>query len=219
MCPSLLTLPVDPGRDAIEFEPVAVAAESVVAGLEVIRPGLALLPASGAARYYGTELELTSQLTEAVSVAGFECQVGIADGILAAVVAAQEQVIVPPGGSAQFLAPRPITDLTAAHPVDFQQLAEALSLWARLGLRTLGDLVALPAAAVAARFGEIGVWARRLAAGGDLRPPSARLVTADVTVSLELDPPAQQVEAAMLAGQQLAQDFAAVMLERSLACG
>jgi protein ImuB len=35
VCPDLILVPADPGRDAREFEPVVVAAETVVAGLEV----------------------------------------------------------------------------------------------------------------------------------------------------------------------------------------
>jgi protein ImuB len=42
----------------------------------------------------------------------------------------------------------------------------------RLGLRTLGDLAALPAADVLARFGRPGLRAHRLAAGLDARPPA-----------------------------------------------
>jgi protein ImuB len=46
----------------------------------------------------------------------------------------------------------------------------------RLGVRTLGELAALPADAIADRFGEPGLWALRLARGADdpLRPRSPR---------------------------------------------
>ena len=43
------------GATCREFEPVVLAAETVVAGVEVARPGLLLLPAGGAGRYHGSE--------------------------------------------------------------------------------------------------------------------------------------------------------------------
>ncbi|MCL1800593.1 MAG: DNA polymerase Y family protein [Promicromonosporaceae bacterium] len=219
VCPSLVLVPADENRDAAEFEAVAVAAEEVVAGLEVVRPGLALLAADGAARYYGSEEGLAAELVEAVSLAGFECQVGIADGILAAVLAARTSEIVPAGCSVAFLRDKPVADLEAAHPPDNRLLADAVSLWNRLGLRTLGALTDLPLAAVAERFGEIGMWARQLACGADLRPPAGRRIEEDVSVAMHLDPPILRLEGAVLAGQQVAENFAALMSDRSLSCG
>src|SRR6202167_5464543 len=64
--------------------------------------------------------------------------------------------VVPPGGTAEFLAPQPVSVLAD------QDLAGLLH---RLGLRTLGDLAALSAADVASRFGDAGEAAHRLARG------------------------------------------------------
>ncbi|MCR6703259.1 MAG: hypothetical protein NVV66_00675 [Cellulomonas sp.] len=97
-CPELELLPADDARDVRMFEPVAMAAETVVAGLEVVRPGLLLLPAGGASRYHGSEDALAERLVEAVAQGtGHECAVGTADGLLAAVVAARIGAWVPPG--------------------------------------------------------------------------------------------------------------------------
>src|SRR4029453_1799193 len=65
------------------------------------------------------------------------------------------------GGSRPFLPPPPVTTL------DRPDLADLL---VRLGLRTLGDLAALPGADLAARFGPEGARAARLAAGLDEHP-------------------------------------------------
>ncbi|MGO1205248.1 Y-family DNA polymerase, partial [Cellulosimicrobium funkei] len=97
-CPELELLDVDDARDAREFEPVALAAETVVAGLEITRPGLLLLPAAGASRYHGSDAALAEALVARVAErTGHESQVGVADGILAAVLAARDAAVVPPG--------------------------------------------------------------------------------------------------------------------------
>lgn len=221
-CPELVLLDADDARDAREFEPVALAAETVVAGLEVARPGLLLLPADGAARYHGSERALARELVAAVAEhTGHECQVGVADGLLAAVLAARSDAVVPPGGAAGFLADRPVGELVhaVADPGAVAAVREAASLWWRLGLRTLGDLAALPPQSVHARFGGLGTWAQRLARGEDLRPPARRRVAEDLAVSEELDPPALRVDVATFAARRLAERLHAMLADRGLACG
>jgi len=221
-CPEVVLLTADDARDAREFEPVALAAETVVSGLEVARPGLLLLPAGGAARYHGSEAALAQALLGAVAArTGHESQVGVADGLLAAVLAAREDAVVPPGGSAAFLAPRPVGELVHAvcDPAGVAAVREAAGLWWRLGLRTLGDLAALPAASVQARFGDLGTWAQRLARGEDLRPPARRRVEEDLAVAEELDPPALRVDVATFAARRLATALHDLLTSRGLACG
>jgi len=222
VCPGLVLLPADDARDTRLFEPVAVAAESVVAGVEVVRPGLLLLPAGGASRYHGSEENLAERLVEAVALAtGHECAVGTADGLLAAVVAARTGATVPPGGSAAFLAARPMTELAfAATTEDAVGQTDALvDLLHRLGLRRLGQLAALPAADVHARFGRLGSWAHVLARGEDERPPVRRRPEADLEVTTELDPPVDRVDTATFAGRRLADELHAMLVARSLTCG
>lgn len=221
-CPELELLPADDARDVRMFEPVAMAAETVVAGLEVVRPGLLLLPAGGASRYHGSEDALAERLVEAVAQGtGHECAVGTADGLLAAVVAARTGACVPPGGSPQFLASRPMTELAFAAVTQegSGQVDELVDLLHRLGLRRLGQLAALPSADVHARFGRLGVWAHLLARGDDERPPVRRRPEADLDVSTELDPPVDRVDTATFAGRRLAEDLHAMLVARGLTCG
>ena len=220
-CPELVLLTADDARDAREFEPVAVAAETVVAGVEVARPGLLLLPSDGAARYHGTEGELARALVEAVAAAGFEPQVGLADGLLAAVLAARADAVVPPGGSAAFLAQRPTADLLHAvtDPGVVAAVRAAVDLWWRLGVRTLGDLAGLPPASVSGRFGDLGAWAQRLARGEDMRPPARRRPEEDLAVAEDLDPPALRVDVATFAARRLAEALHELLSRRGLACG
>ncbi|GAA1868853.1 DNA polymerase Y family protein [Myceligenerans crystallogenes] len=218
-CPGLAILTADDARDAAAFEPVAVAAEQVVAGVEIARPGLLLLGSGGAARYHGSEHALARELAEAVARdTGHECQVGIADGFLAAVLAARDETVVPPGGSAAWLAPRPAADLRHARPGD-SALADLLDLWQRLGLRTLGDVAGLPAGSTSARFGTPGTWARRLARADDVRPPARRRTETDLTATVELDPPAERADVAAFAARRVAEDLHGQLAARGLACG
>jgi protein ImuB len=118
-------------------------------------------------------------------------------------------VIVPPGGSRAFLAPFPVASL------DRPDLADLL---VRLGLRTLGDLAALPSADLAARFGPEGTRAARLAAGLDEHPRGARRPPPDLRVAAELDPPADRVDVAAFTAKTLADELVARLGRLGLAC-
>lgn len=222
VCPELVLLPADDARDVRLFEPVAAATETVVAGVEVARPGLLLLPAGGAARYHGSEEALAERIVDAVARAtGHECGVGTADGLLAAVLAARTGAVVEPGVSGVFLAPHGVTELVHATTTP-EQAAEVLrlvDLLHRLGLRTLGTFAALPGADVHARFGRLGTWARTLARGLDERPPARRRPEADLEVGTVLDPPVERVDTATFAGRRLAEELHADLVARSVTCG
>jgi len=121
--------------------------------------------------------------------------VGVADGPFAAERAARRGVVVPPGESADFLSGFPVSTLGD------DELADLL---VRLGIRTLGQLAALPAPSVLARFGPAGGAAHRLARGLDERPLAARIAPLDLTVAAELDPPVDRLETAAFVAKGLA---------------
>ena len=211
-CPELELLAHDPARDARAFEPVLVAVERLTPWVEVLRPGECAFPARGAARYHGGEPALAVTVTAAVHAAiegRGGCRVGIADGTFAAGLAARHQAIVPPGGSRAFLAPLPVATL------DRPDLADLL---VRLGLRTLGDLAALPMAGLATRFGPEGARAARLAGGLDEHPRGARRPPPDLRVAAELDPPADRVDVAAFTAKALADELVARLDRLGLAC-
>ncbi len=118
-------------------------------------------------------------------------------------------MVVPPRASAGFLAPFPVSVL------DRPELADLL---ARLGLHTLGDLAALPAATVLARFGTDGALAHRLARGLDERPLAARTPPPDLAVTAELDPPAERVDMAAFVAKALADELHQRLAALGLAC-
>ena len=117
--------------------------------------------------------------------------------------------MIPPGGTAGFLAAQPVSVLAD------QDLAGLLN---RLGLLTLGDLAALPASDVASRFGDAGEAVHRLARGLDLRPLAARPPAHDLSVAREFDPPEPLAEPVVFAAKTLAEQLHAGLAARGLTC-
>ncbi|MEV0394327.1 DNA polymerase Y family protein [Polymorphospora rubra] len=209
-CPGLAVVDHDPGRDARAFEPVLAAVEEVAVGIEVIRPGACALAARGPARYFGGEEPAAERIVEHIAQAcAVESQVGIADGVFGAGLAARTGQVVPPGDTPRFLAGLPVEAL--GRPA----LADLLR---RLGVRTLGDFAALPAADVLARFGFDGILAHRLAAGRDHRPLAARRPPPDLAVTETYDEPLERVDVAAFAARSLAERLHDTLAGHGLAC-
>ncbi|MGH9127025.1 MAG: DNA polymerase Y family protein [Acidimicrobiales bacterium] len=224
-CPEVVVVEHDLGRDIRAFEPVVAAVEAFSPGVEVGRPGVVSVGSRGPSRYFGGDQALATQVAAAVdhvlSVTGLvapRCRVGVADGPFAAEQAGRggrygdghsSVLVVPPGRSAEFLAPFPVRVL------DRPELADLL---VRLGLDTLGDLAALPAETVLARFGSDGALAHRLASGRDERPLAARTPPPELGVWAELDPPAERVDTAMFVAKALADELHELLAARGLAC-
>jgi len=214
----------EPGQDAgpeaaRAFEPVVAAVEEFCPRVEVLHPGACAIGARGPARYFGGVRALATKITDAVSRHGFACRAGVADGLFAARLAARAPqpdggepdaaVIVPPGETPAFLAPHPVGCL------GYPDLADLLP---RLGIRTLGEFAALPAAQAANRFGADGALAHRLARGLEPRPLVPRPASADFSASAEFDPPAEQAERVAFAAKSLAERMHADLAARGLAC-
>jgi protein ImuB len=233
-CPEVIVIDEDPGRDVRAFEPVVAAVEGFTPSVEVGRPGMVSFGTRGPSRYFGGDRRLAAQVATAVDavlapMGAPPCRVGVADGPFAAEQAAQAAsgqaaqaaqaaprtagpaavLVVPPGRSGDFLAPFPVRVL------DRPDLADLLT---RLGLTTLGDLAALPAPTVLARFGTDGATAHRLAGGRDERPLAARTAPPELAVAAELDPPAERVDMAMFVAKSLADQLHEVLAARGLAC-
>jgi protein ImuB len=209
-CPRLVVVDHDPGRDARAFEPVVAAVEEVAVGVEVIRPGSCALAARGPARYFGGEEAAAERIVEQIAeVCAVESQVGIADGVFAAGLAARDGRVVAAGQTAAFLAGMPIVALERPELVD---------LLKRLGIKTLGDFARLPAGDVLSRFGFDGALAHRLASGQDHRPLAVRRPPPDLDVTDTYDEPLERVDVAAFAGKVLAERLHERLAAHGLAC-
>src|SRR3984957_14781486 len=219
-CPGLSA----PGREAARlFEQVLTAVTAFCPAVEAVEPGVCAFGARGPARYFGGETVLAAKIIAAVADVGAEGRIGIGAGRSAALLAARAArpvaargghpvTVVPPGGTAKFLAPQPVSVL-----VDQDQDENLAGLLHRLGLRTLGDLAALSAADVASRFGDAGEAAHRLARGGS-RPLAVRPPDEDLSVAQEFDPPESRSEPVVFAAKALAERMLSGLTARGLTC-
>jgi len=211
-------------QDARAFEPVVAAVTGFCPVVEVVRPGLCVLNARGPARYFGGEEALASKIVAAVAARGVGGHVGVADGQFAAALAARAAapdhaaMVVPLGGTRAFLAPYPVHILAAPAPAGLTSSWLALAgQLVRLGIRTVGDFAALPSRDVASRFGAAGSAAQRIARGAEGRRPATGTVPADLSVSMEFDPPVP-AEPVVFAAKNLADQLLAGLAARGLSC-
>ncbi len=203
-CPQVHVAAADIDRDARFFEGVTASVDDVVPRAEVLRPGLLVLAVRGAARYFGSEHAAAERLVDAVAAAGAECQVGIADQLATAVLAARTGRVVPPGGDGRFLSGLSIRQLSCEPSLAGPGREELADLLWRMGIRTFGQFAALPGRDVASRFGSDAVLAYRMARGEPGRAPSGRDLPAELDAVLNCDPPIDRVDAAAFAGRTLA---------------
>lgn len=202
----------DSSAAARAFEPVVAVVTEFCPQVEVLRPGACAIPTRGPARYFGGEAKLAAKLAAAVCQAGFTCQIGVADGLFAAGLAARTGptgMLVPAGAAREFL---------AGFPVEVLDLPELCELLPRLGIETLGQLAGLPLTEAASRFGADGKLACRLARGLDPRPLIPRVPAADLSVQMEFDPPAEQSEPVIFAAKALADAMHDRLMAGGLAC-
>jgi protein ImuB len=175
-CPTLRLVAPDPAGVADAWERIVGALEGIGAAVESQRPGTAWFDARGLRRLHGGDVE--GVLAAARRALGTPARIGAAPSRFAAYAAASRarprRAEIAPRRLADYLSPLPVS-LLAARP-EAAALPEALD---RFGIATLGELAALPRAALADRFGAAGTVAWELARGRDspLRPrlPAERL--------------------------------------------
>ncbi|MEA2315119.1 MAG: protein ImuB [Solirubrobacteraceae bacterium] len=174
-CPDLLLVPPDPVGVSESWESTLRALESIGAAVESARPGVAYLETRPLRRLHGTDAATIAAVRDACrSARGKGRPPRIGGGptrfcaLAAALAVRSRRPLVLEGEQAKrWLAGRPVALLA-----ERDQTAALLEPLARLGVRTLGELVKLGRAALADRFGAPGVLAHQLACGEDspLRP-------------------------------------------------
>lgn len=199
ICPTVTTIEQDPGAETARFERIAVAVETLIPRIEVVNPGLILVPVGGAVRYFGGEEPLVDRVAKEVdTVAGQGFRIGLAAGPFAARRAVEMTTEADPifvvDDDDEF---RATLDVEALGSEDIA----AVFRW--LGISTLGELAALPREAVVSRFGLDGLRAHRLATGED-RLTRDRVIAADLSIEDRFDPPLANMEQAAFVARALA---------------
>lgn len=212
-CPEVRLFDANPDRDARAFEPVLAAVEEMRPGVAPLRPGTLAIKAPGA--YYGSEENAAAALAERLVGLGiWDVRVGIADDLFSAEQAArladlQGWRVIGAGNSAGFL---------RQLPVEVLEDAELVGLLRRLGLRTLGDLAALPARDVLTRFGAYGAKVHRLASGADPVQPAVRTPPPDLVSQVVFEPALVSVEAVTFSVRRTADELVANLARLGLVC-
>ena len=149
-CPELSIHDRDEAKEARLFEPVVAVLDDITPRVEVTRPGTCALVSRGPSRYFGGD-DAVADLARArmAEVVGgrTDVRIGVADGPFAAELAARGAApirVLPPGTTAEFLAPMNI---------DLLDRPDLTGVLRRLGITTLGAFAQLPANDVLARFG------------------------------------------------------------------
>ncbi|WP_300677163.1 DNA polymerase Y family protein [Nocardioides sp.] len=229
-CPEITLIDAAPDVDATVFEEVLGVLEEIRPGVAPLRPGLVALRSPG--RFYGGDEEAGAVLLEAVVGVGIrDVRIGIADELFTAEQAArlagvQQTRIVPEGDSARFLAPLPVgvIDLDTGgqeDPARSAQTAQTVSLLQRLGLHTLGDLAALPAASVRSRFGSHAAWVHQVlhgAAGEQAAGLATRQVPPDLIREVVFEPPLDQAEAICFSSRRTVEGFVTALAHQQVVC-
>jgi len=166
LCPEAVFVPVDGRKYAAVSRQVMEILRRYTPAVEPISIDEAFLDVAGSELLHGTSLEIARAIKATIrSELGLTASVGVATSKLVAKVASDLEkpdglVVVEPGREAEFLAPLPIArlwgvgDRTAAVLADF-------------GVRTIGDLAALPDDVLTRRFGRQGRVLAARASGVD----------------------------------------------------
>src|SRR5688572_12832684 len=152
-----------------------------------------VLDLSGLARLFGDARTIAEELRRTAADRGLRVRVAIAGTRTAARLLVRHRAgltIAEPGNEAAAVAPLPIAllaDLSTNPDSEF-------STFRRWGLRTLGELAALPSDDLAARLGRQETDWQRLARGEDVRPLVPAVPEERFEQTLELEWPIEELE-------------------------
>lgn len=176
--------------------------------IEVLAGDVVVLDVDGFGTMFGDAHAIGEALRRDAAECRLPVNVAVAATRVAAILMAHVRAgltIVPPGAEAIWLASLPLCLLThVVHssrftihnwsPVKTSDTDAVLRTLSRWGLKTLGDLVALPAPDLFERLGETGVVLRQLARGEDIRPFVPDTPEEQFEESLELEWPVDRLE-------------------------
>jgi protein ImuB len=161
-----------------------------------------LLDLSGLARLFGDAKTIAEELRRTAADRGLQVRVAIAGTRIATRLMVRHRAgltVIEPGTEAAALDPLPLSLLGALTndpngKNDSNDPNEFMKTFRRWGLRTLGDLAALPPDDVAARLGQDGVYWQRLACGEDAAPLVPAVPEERFEQALDLEWPIEELE-------------------------
>jgi len=160
---------------------------------------LIVIDVRGLERLLGSPRMIAHELRREAADRGVLVHVALAGTQTAAIVLALARpglTVIEPGGEVAALAPLSLEILTRVFELKTEAPAarEKTLTFQAWGLKTLGELAALPAADLAARLGQEGVACQAIARGEDLRPLVPTLAEERFESSQELDWPITELE-------------------------
>jgi protein ImuB len=174
------------------------------------RDDLVSIDVSGLERLLGPARAIGEELRREAAAHGIRAHVAVAITRMAALVLALARpglTVVPTGTEAEALAPLPIallekvdddrTQSSQSTQRDFDpkhSAVSAISAFKRWGLKTLGELAALPAADLASRLGRPALAWQAIARGEDVGPLVPTLAEERFESSMELEWPIEDLE-------------------------
>jgi protein ImuB len=156
-----------------------------------------VLDLNGVGRLFGNARTIAEELRRTAADRGLRVRVAIAGTRIAARLFVRHRAgltVIEPGCDAAALASLPISLLSAfapAPPTPGEGLGRVFRQW---GVRTLGELAALPSDDLAARLGDDGIVWQRLARGEDPQPLVPSLPEERFSQSLDLEWPIDELE-------------------------
>lgn len=182
-------------------EPSAPSAVSLATIAEQFSPryecrgaDLVSIDASGLDRLLGPPEAIAGEMRRDAAARGVRAHVAVAPTRTAAMVLAMVGpgiTVVARGGEAAALAPVAIGILER---MGAESAADAVAAFRRWGLKTLGDVAALPPADLAARLGRPALAFQAIARGEDIGPLVPTLAEERFDASLDLEWPIEELE-------------------------
>jgi protein ImuB len=198
MYPDLAVEPEDAAADARLLAVLADACLRYTPLTAIDPPDGLLLDVSGCAHLFGGEAGLLDDLAARLARSGFAHRCAIAGSIGAAWAAARfaSATIVAAGAERDLLTPLPLSALRLP--------AETVAALARVGLKRIGDILDLPRAPLAARFGDALLRHLDRALGREQEPLSPRLPVAPYLADQPFPDPIAREEDVLAVAERLA---------------
>jgi protein ImuB len=194
--------PLDDAQPAATLTVLVKIAQDFSPRFECHRDDLISIDISGLRRLFGGPHAIGEELRRSAASQGLRVHVAIAATRTAAMVLAIARpglTIVEPGAEAAALAPLAVgvlekSQISSVKPQGAETSDLRLDTFKRWGIRTLGDLAALPSTDLATRLGQQGLIWQNLARGQDGRPLVPTLPEERFESSVELEWPIEGLE-------------------------